>query len=156
RSTRTTASSERAAANSCRRSWRPVSATSRSRSPWRRSPRARSTSSASRSPPRPTDVSQPRDGRVLLGVTGGVAAYKAAILARQPSAAGAHVTAVLTDAATRFIGADTLAALTGRPAYTTLWERPGEVLHVRLAHETDVAVIAPCTANVIARLAQGI
>src|SRR5204863_5380114 len=46
--------------------------------------------------------------------------------------------------------------LTGRPAYTTLWDRPGEVLHVRLAHETDVAVIAPCTANVIAKLAHGL
>jgi phosphopantothenoylcysteine decarboxylase / phosphopantothenate---cysteine ligase len=101
-------------------------------------------------------VASPRGLRVLLGVTGGIAAYKAAILARLLSGSGADVTAVLTDAATRFVGADTLAALTGRPAYTTLWDRPGEVLHVRLAHATDVSVIAPCTANVIAKLAHGI
>jgi phosphopantothenoylcysteine decarboxylase/phosphopantothenate--cysteine ligase len=101
-------------------------------------------------------VAAPRGLRVLLGVTGGIAAYKAAILARLLSGSGADVRAVLTDAATRFVGADTLAALTGRPAYTTLWDRPGEVLHVRLAHATDVSVIAPCTANVIAKLAHGI
>jgi len=101
-------------------------------------------------------VTEPRGRRVLLGVTGGIAAYKAAILARYLSAAGAQVTAVLTDAATRFVGADTFSALTGQPAYTTLWDRPGEVLHVRLAHESDAAVIAPCTANVIAKLAHGI
>ncbi len=101
-------------------------------------------------------MAAPRGLRVLLGVTGGIAAYKAAILARLLSGSGAEVTAVLTDAATRFVGADTLAALTGRRAYATLWDRPGEVLHVRLAHATDVAVIAPCTANVIAKLALGI
>ena len=96
------------------------------------------------------------DRRVLLGVTGGIAAYKAALLARSLTASGAEVTAVLTESATRFLGAETLAALTGRPAYTTLWDRPGEVLHVRLAHQTDVAVVAPCTANVIAKLAHGV
>ncbi len=101
-------------------------------------------------------MAAPRGLRVLLGVTGGIAAYKAAILARLLTGSGADVTAVLTDAATRFVGPDTLAALTGRPTYTTLWDRPGEVLHVRLAHSTDVAVIAPCTANVIAKLALGI
>jgi phosphopantothenoylcysteine decarboxylase/phosphopantothenate--cysteine ligase len=92
---------------------------------------------------------------VLLGVTGGVAAYKAAHLARLLTAAGADVTVVMTESATRFIGADTFAALTGNPVHTSLWERPGEVLHVRLAHETDVAVVAPATANVIAKLAHG-
>jgi phosphopantothenoylcysteine decarboxylase/phosphopantothenate--cysteine ligase len=101
-------------------------------------------------------VAEPHGRRVLLAVTGGIAAYKAAILARLLAAGGAEVTAILTEAATRFIGADTLSALTGRPAYTSLWDRPGEVLHVRLAHEHDVAVIAPCTANVLAKLAHGI
>jgi phosphopantothenoylcysteine decarboxylase / phosphopantothenate---cysteine ligase len=101
-------------------------------------------------------VTDARGLRVLLGVTGGIAAYKAAIVARMLSTSGAAVTAVLTDAATRFVGLDTFAALTGRAAYATLWDRPGEVLHVRLAHETDVAVMAPCTANVIAKLAHGI
>jgi phosphopantothenoylcysteine decarboxylase / phosphopantothenate---cysteine ligase len=93
---------------------------------------------------------------VLLGVTGGVAAYKAAHLARLLSAAGANVTVVMTESATRFIGPDTFAALTGNPVHTSLWERPGEVLHVRLAHENDVAVLAPATANIIAKLAHGV
>jgi phosphopantothenoylcysteine decarboxylase / phosphopantothenate---cysteine ligase len=101
-------------------------------------------------------VGEPRGRRVLLGVTGGIAAYKAAILGRLLTASGTEVTTVLTDAATRFVGVDTFSALTGRPAYATLWDRPGEVLHVRLAHATDVAVVAPCTANVLAKLANGI
>jgi phosphopantothenoylcysteine decarboxylase/phosphopantothenate--cysteine ligase len=92
---------------------------------------------------------------VLLGVSGGIAAYKAALVARLFKAAGAEVTVVLTEAATRFIGPDTFAALTGEPAYTSLWERPGEVLHVRLAREADVAVVVPATANVLAKLAHG-
>ena len=93
---------------------------------------------------------------MLLGVSGGIAAYKAALVARLLKAAGAEVTVVLTEAATRFIGADTFAALTGEPAYTSLWERPGEVLHVRLAREADVAVVVPATANVLAKLAHGL
>ena len=93
---------------------------------------------------------------MLLGVSGGIAAYKAALVARLFKAAGAEVTVVLTEAATRFIGADTFAALTGEPAYTSLWERPGEVLHVRLAREADVAVVVPATANVLAKLAHGL
>ena len=101
-------------------------------------------------------MSEPHGRRVLLGVTGGIAAYKAALVARLLSDAGMDVTAVLTDSATRFVGPDTFSALTGRPAYVSLWDRPGEVLHVRLAHENDVAVVAPCTANTIAKLAHGL
>ena len=93
---------------------------------------------------------------MLLGVSGGIAAYKAALVARLLRAAGADVTTVLTEAATRFVGPDTFSALTGEPAYTSLWERPGEVLHVRLAREADVAVVVPATANTIAKLAHGI
>lgn len=94
--------------------------------------------------------------RVLLGVSGGIAAYKAALLARELTGQSVEVTCVLTEAAARFVGPDTFAGLTGRPAYTSLWERPGEVLHVRLAHEADLAVVAPATANVLAKLATGI
>jgi phosphopantothenoylcysteine decarboxylase/phosphopantothenate--cysteine ligase len=93
---------------------------------------------------------------VLLGVSGGIAAYKAALVARLLHAAGADVTVVMTEAATRFVGPDTFAALTGEPAHTSLWERPGEVVHVRLAREADVAIVAPATANVIAKLAHGL
>jgi phosphopantothenoylcysteine decarboxylase/phosphopantothenate--cysteine ligase len=96
------------------------------------------------------------DGRVLLGVTGGIAAYKSAQLARSLGASGLEVTVVMTESATRFVGPDTFAALTGRPVHTSLWERPGEVLHVRLAHEADAAVVAPVTANVLAKLALGL
>jgi phosphopantothenoylcysteine decarboxylase/phosphopantothenate--cysteine ligase len=94
--------------------------------------------------------------RVLLGVTGGIAAYKSAHLTRLLTAAGAVVTVAMSESATRFVGPDTFAALTGRPAHTSMWDRPGEVLHVRLAHETDLAVVAPATANLIAKLAAGI
>jgi phosphopantothenoylcysteine decarboxylase/phosphopantothenate--cysteine ligase len=93
---------------------------------------------------------------VLLGVTGGIAAYKVATLARLLSGAGATVQVVMTDSARRFVGPDTFAALTGRPVPASLWEGPGEVLHVRLAHEADVAVVAPATANLLAKLATGL
>jgi phosphopantothenoylcysteine decarboxylase/phosphopantothenate--cysteine ligase len=107
----------------------------------------------SRSP----STSSALDGRrVLLGVTGGIAAYKAALLARLLGAAGAHVTVVMTEAATRFVGPETFAALTGHPVHTSLWERPGEVLHVRLAREADLAIVAPATSNVLAKLAHGV
>jgi phosphopantothenoylcysteine decarboxylase/phosphopantothenate--cysteine ligase len=94
--------------------------------------------------------------RVLLGVTGGIAAYKACLLTRLLARDGAVVQVVMTRSATRFVGPATFAALTGRPAYVDLWERPGEVLHVSLAHDADVAVVAPATANVIAKLATGV
>jgi phosphopantothenoylcysteine decarboxylase/phosphopantothenate--cysteine ligase len=92
---------------------------------------------------------------VVLGVSGGIAAYKAALVARLLEAAGVDVAVVLTEAATRFVGADTFAALTGEPAYTSLWERPGEVLHVRLARDADLVVVVPATANILAKLAHG-
>jgi phosphopantothenoylcysteine decarboxylase / phosphopantothenate---cysteine ligase len=94
--------------------------------------------------------------RVLLGVTGGIAAYKACILTRLLTQAEATVQVVMTPSATRFVGTDTFAALSGRPAYTEVWEEPGSVLHVRLARGADVCVVAPATANVIARLSGGI
>ena len=94
--------------------------------------------------------------RVLLGVTGGIAAYKACVLTRLLTQVGATVQVVMTPSATRFVGTDTFAALSGRPAYTEVWEEPGSVLHVRLARGADVAVVAPATANVIAKLSGGI
>ena len=94
--------------------------------------------------------------RVLLGVTGGIAAYKACILTRLLTQAGATVQVVMTSSAARFVGSDTFAGLSGRPAYTEVWEEPGSVLHVRLARGADVCVVAPATANVIAKLSGGI
>jgi phosphopantothenoylcysteine decarboxylase/phosphopantothenate--cysteine ligase len=102
-------------------------------------------------------MDSPLEGRrVLLGVTGGIAAYKAAYLARLLLDRGAEVQGIMTPAATRFIGLDSFAALTGRPVYSDVFERPEAVLHVRLARETDVAVVAPATGNALARLALGI
>lgn len=108
------------------------------------------------SAPKGSAPASPLQGRrVLLGVTGGIAAYKSCFLARLLSSAGAEVQVVMTEAATHFIGPDTFAALTGRPVHSSLWEEPGSVLHVRLAHEADVAVVAPATANTIAKMARG-
>jgi len=89
-------------------------------------------------------------------VTGGIAAYKSAILARLLTGTGAEVTAVLTESATRFVGADTFSGLTGNEAFTSLWQRPGEVLHVQLAHASDIAAVVPATANVLAKVAHGL
>jgi phosphopantothenoylcysteine decarboxylase/phosphopantothenate--cysteine ligase len=94
--------------------------------------------------------------RVLLGVTGGIAAYKAAYLARRLRDEGADVQVVMTPSAVRFVGPDTFAALTGHAVHSDLFERTDEVLHVRLAHRADVAVVAPATANALARLALGL
>jgi phosphopantothenoylcysteine decarboxylase/phosphopantothenate--cysteine ligase len=97
-----------------------------------------------------------RGRRVLLGVCGGIAAYKAAFLARELRSEGADVTAVLTASATRFVGVETFAGLTGNPAYAALWVADGTVVHVDLAHVADVLVIAPATANTLAKLAHGL
>jgi phosphopantothenoylcysteine decarboxylase/phosphopantothenate--cysteine ligase len=106
--------------------------------------------------PRSPTPSSPLAGRrVLLGVSGGVAAYKVATVARQLVAAGADVQVVMTASAERFVGPDTFAALTGNPVHTSLWDEPGTVLHVDLAHAADVALVAPATANSIAKLAHG-
>ena len=94
--------------------------------------------------------------RVLLGVTGGIAAYKSVYLLRLLTQAGADVQVVMTPAATRFVGPETFAALSHRPVHSDVFERTDEVLHVRLAHEADIAVVAPATANVIARIALGL
>ena len=94
--------------------------------------------------------------RVLLGVTGGIAAYKAVLLARLLGRAGAHVQVVMTDAATRFVGPATFEALTGRPVRLSVFENPEQVIHVQLAREADLAIVAPATANVLAKLALGL
>src|SRR6266571_3565919 len=94
--------------------------------------------------------------RVLLGVTGGIAAYKAALLARLLTQAGASVDVVMTPIAARFVGPETFAALTRNPVHRDLFGSPEAVLHVKLAHGADVAVVAPATANVLAKLALGL
>src|SRR5580658_4374634 len=94
--------------------------------------------------------------RILLGVCGGVAAYKAAALTSTLVQRGALVDVVMTSEAERFVGALTFASLTGRPVYTSLWDAPERIPHIRLVREAAVMLIAPATANTIAKLAQGI
>jgi len=94
--------------------------------------------------------------RVLLVVTGGIAAYKSAVLARLLRGRGAQVQVVMTEAARRFVGPATFEALTGRAVHSDLFEQSEDVLHVRLARDADVAVVAPATADMLAKLALGL
>jgi phosphopantothenoylcysteine decarboxylase / phosphopantothenate---cysteine ligase len=94
--------------------------------------------------------------RVLLGVTGGIAAYKAAELARELQRAGAEVQPLLTESAERMVSRATFAALTGRPVPASVWDDPAAVTHVELARWGQVLVVAPATAHTLARLAAGL
>ncbi|NTU83902.1 MAG: bifunctional phosphopantothenoylcysteine decarboxylase/phosphopantothenate--cysteine ligase CoaBC, partial [Chloroflexales bacterium] len=96
--------------------------------------------------------------QIVLGVCGSIAAYKVAQLARDLALAGARVDVILTAAAERFVGAATFQALTGRPVLTSMWALPedGVVGHVALGASADAVVIAPATANTIARIAAGL
>jgi phosphopantothenoylcysteine decarboxylase/phosphopantothenate--cysteine ligase len=95
--------------------------------------------------------------RLTLGVTGSIAAYKAADLASKLTQAGAQVDVILTGAAEKFVSPLTFQSVTGRRAYTDkdLWGNEAHILHVGLGHAADLLVIAPCTANTIAKLAHG-
>jgi phosphopantothenoylcysteine decarboxylase/phosphopantothenate--cysteine ligase len=94
--------------------------------------------------------------RVVLGVTGGIAAYKAAALTSRLVQLGAEVEVILTADAQRFVGAATFAALSRRPVHTSLWDGVEEIPHIRLARDADVLAIVPATANTIANLALGL
>jgi phosphopantothenoylcysteine decarboxylase / phosphopantothenate---cysteine ligase len=99
---------------------------------------------------------RPFEGRrVLLGVTGGIASYKTAWLARLLAQAGAEVDVVLTKSAREFIGAVTFEALTGRPVHTELVAEGHALDHIRLARDATLIVVAPATADFLARAASG-
>src|SRR5881394_1247786 len=93
--------------------------------------------------------------RVLLGVTGGIASYKSAWLARLLGKAGAEVDVVMTRAATEFVGAVTFEALTGRRVHTGLFDGERALDHIHLARDSSAIVVAPATADFIARAASG-
>src|SRR3954469_6629140 len=107
--------------------------------------------------------------RLLLGVSGGIAAYKALELARLAIKAGHAVRVIQTDASTRFVGTASFAAVTGAPVLTTEWEPdplrgafPGDptpahapLSHLQLADAADVLLVAPASANTLAKLAAG-
>ena len=96
--------------------------------------------------------------RILLGVTGGVAAYKAAELARGLQRAGARVRVVMTDAATRFVAPATFQALTGEPVFTDQWDTriANNMAHIELSREADAILVAPATADFLAKAAHGL
>ena len=96
--------------------------------------------------------------RVLLGITGGVAAYKAAALVRLLVRAGIDVRVVMTEAGTRFITPTTLQALSGQKVWTDLWdsEAPDHMAHIELSRDRDLVVVAPATADFIAKAALGL
>ncbi|TWP34836.1 bifunctional phosphopantothenoylcysteine decarboxylase/phosphopantothenate--cysteine ligase CoaBC [Leekyejoonella antrihumi] len=93
--------------------------------------------------------------RIVLGVGGGIAAYKACSLLRHFSEAGHDVTVVPTASALHFVGEATWAALSGKPVSTDVWTRVHEVPHVRLGQEADLVVVAPATADLLSKAAHG-
>ncbi len=93
--------------------------------------------------------------RVVLGVTGGIAAYKAIAVARDLTLAGASVDVVLTEGAMEFVRPLSFEALTGRPAYASMYPPGDPLLHIRLARDAECIVVAPATANFLARAANG-
>jgi phosphopantothenoylcysteine decarboxylase / phosphopantothenate---cysteine ligase len=96
--------------------------------------------------------------RLLLGITGGVAAYKAAALARLLVKAGADVRVVMTEAATRFVTPVTLQALTGQTVWTDLWDArvPDNMAHIELSRDRELIVVAPASGNFLGKLAGGL
>jgi phosphopantothenoylcysteine decarboxylase/phosphopantothenate--cysteine ligase len=103
--------------------------------------------------PTASDESRPR---VVLGVSGGIAAYKACELLRLFTESGHDVTVVPTRAALEFVGAPTWAALSGKPVRSDVWSDVHEVPHVRLGQTADLVVVAPATADLLAKAAHGL
>jgi phosphopantothenoylcysteine decarboxylase / phosphopantothenate---cysteine ligase len=93
--------------------------------------------------------------RVVLGVTGGIAAYKAVDLCRRLVDAGAHVAPVLTEGATHFVGETTFSALASERVQTSLWDEESPIPHTRLGQGADLVVVAPATARLLAAYAHG-
>ena len=96
--------------------------------------------------------------RILLGMTGGVAAFKSCELARRLRRAGADVRVAMTEAATRFVSPVTMQALTGQTAWTDLWDArvPDNMGHIELTRDRDLIVVAPATADFMAKVAHGL
>ena len=93
--------------------------------------------------------------KIVVGITGGIAAYKAVGVVRAFVLAGHSVQVVATDAALRFVGRPTLEAISRNPVYTDLYEGVAEVRHVAIGQSADLIVVAPATANFLAQLAGG-
>ncbi len=101
----------------------------------------------------------PLDGRrVLVGVTGGVAAYKSVALVSRLTQAGADVSVVMTEPATKFVTPLSFQAISGRPVYTDMWQHieSQDPQHISLASSLDLAIVAPCTMDCMAKLVTGL
>jgi len=109
-----------------------------------------------------TEIALLRDKRIILGICGSIAAYKAVDLASKLTQAGALVDVVMTEAAQRFVSPLTFQAVSGRPVYSDMWRAeasgglPSHIAHIGLAEGADLLVIAPATANTLAKLAGGL
>src|SRR3990172_437462 len=99
-----------------------------------------------------------KDKRILLGITGGIAAYKAAVLCRMFVKVGADVQVVMTEAACRLVTPVTMQALSGKPVFTDMWD--GRVAdnmgHIELSRDREIVVVAPATADFLAKVATGL
>ncbi len=93
---------------------------------------------------------------VVVGVSGGIASYKSCILVRRLAETGARVDVILTEGAAEFVRPLTFEALSGRPVLSSLWTRDSALEHVRLAQQSDLIIVAPATAHLLARVAQGL
>jgi phosphopantothenoylcysteine synthetase/decarboxylase len=104
------------------------------------------------------DAGMLQDLNILLGVTGGIAAYKAVDLASKLTGAGAHVRTALTANACQLVAPKSFEAVTGAPVFTSLWSDPQghQMSHIALADWARIVVVAPATANIIAKVANGI
>ena len=106
--------------------------------------------------PTPAETTAPTPMNVVLGVSGGIAAYKAVEVCRRLVDAGVHVAPVLTDDAQRFVGALTFSALASEPARTSLFDGPDPIPHTTLGQTADLIVVAPATAKLLGKYAAGI
>jgi len=99
-----------------------------------------------------------KNKRIVLGISGGIAAYKSAELARLLIQEGAQVQVVMTDAAQEFITAVTMQALTGKPVFTSQWDSrvDNNMAHIELSRAADLILIAPCSADLMAKLSLGL
>ena len=102
-------------------------------------------------------MSELNNKRILLGITGGIAAYKSAELVRELQRQGADVQVIMTESACRFVTPVTMQALSGKPVFTDMWDSrvPNGMPHIELSRDRDMIVVAPATAGFIAKLVHG-
>ena len=103
-------------------------------------------------------MSELNSKRILLGITGGIAAYKSAELLRELQRQGADVQVIMTESACRFVAPVTMQALSGKPVFTDMWDNrvPNGMPHIELSRDRDIIVVAPATAGFIAKLVHGV